>query len=435
MKKPHRGEFQSLNSVENITILKEEDYDGPIRVVVVDDDYEDFLQIDTLLKEVESTQYQLEWISNSTDAIERIKLQNGDVYFVDYFLDARTGLDILDQLKNSKMTKPIIILTGRNDLQVDIATMEKGASDFLSKNELTSSLLERSIRYSIKQCEDKEKLKELHLHRAEKEAAMLANKNKNQFIAGISHEIRTPLSSILGFVELAMEPNLAEKDRIEYLSIVKRNGEHLLDLINDFLDLAKLESGNIDIQEEDFQWKLILSDVIQALKPKAEEKGIVLGFEALESNFDHIKNDSHRFRQILFNLLSNAIKFTDNGYVSIACVVDSDSLGARNNLLVTITDSGIGLSSEEQQKIFKPFKQGNAKLVRKYGGTGLGLDLSKKMAQAMGGDLLLVNSTPSVGSTFKLVLPGCFSSMEKDFRRIPFKESVSMVMDSVKAQM
>lgn len=379
-----------------------------IQVVVVDDDYDDFLLIENLLKDVEDPNYHLEWISNSSAALEKIKLQKADVYLIDNFLDTRTGLDILDELKNSGIVKPMILLTGRADRQIDIAAMEKGASDFLSKNELSASILERSIRYSIKQCEDQYKLRDLHLHRAEKEAAIEANRNKNQFIAAISHEFRTPLGSILGFIDLAMESNLCEKDRIEYLGIVKRNGEHLLELINDFLDLAKIESGNVDVQEENFDWQLVVQDVVQSLKPKALGKGITLDYEILNNHLSFMKTDSRRFRQILLNLIGNAIKFTDQGHVKVECLVECDPASGHNNLHVSIVDTGIGMTVEEQQKIFKPFKQANSKLVQKYGGTGLGLDLSKKLALAMGGDLTLVSSKPNIGSTFRLVLPGCF---------------------------
>jgi len=382
----------------------------PIRVTVIDDDQDDFVLVKNFLNDVEGESYQIEWIPDSTLALEKIKLQTADVYLVDYSLDIRTGLDILDELKTLELTKPIILLTGREDRQIDISAMEKGAADFLSKKELTSSILERSIRYSIKRCEDRKKIGEMHMHKAEKEAAILANRNKSQFIAGISHEIRTPLGAIVGFVDLAMDPTTPENDKLEYMGIVKRNGEHLLNLINDFLDLAKMESGNVDILPEDFAWKFVVEDVVRLLKAKAIEKGISLNFETKNSVYDFIRCDPHRFRQILLNIIGNAIKFTDEGKVNVKCDVHCDSVSGEKSLVVTILDTGIGLSPEEQQRIFKPFKQANSSLVRKYGGTGLGLDLSKKLALAMGGDLILVNSMPKVGSTFKLVLPGCFNA-------------------------
>ena len=385
----------------------------PIQVVVIDDDREDFVLIKDYLSEVEGTQYEFEWIPTFKDAIEAIKKQAADVYLIDYRLDGQTGLDILDSLQALDLKKPMILLTGQGDHRVDLEAMRKGASDFLTKDKVTMDILERSIRYSMKRAEDKEKLREAERFKAEKEASDLANKAKSQFLANMSHEIRTPLGAIIGFAELAQDPAISEVDRANFISVIRRSGQNLLEIINDVLDLSKIEAGHLQVESLDFNWRAVVSEVIDLLKPKATAKGITLKCEIDSKIPKTLKSDSHRFRQVLTNLIGNAIKFTEKGHVTIKCnteLVKQDS----TNLIVSIHDTGIGISPNDQKKLFKPFKQANSSLSRKFGGTGLGLDLSRKLARALRGDVTLTRSLPNVGSTFAFKLPGDFTLCKLD---------------------
>ncbi len=387
--------------------------DKPIHVVVVDDDRDDFFMIKEFLSDVTGTQYQTEWIQTFSEGIESIKKQNADVYIIDYRLGSgHTGLDILDSLQGLNLKKPIIVLTGQSDRMIDIAAMQKGASDFLTKDRINSDLLERSIRYSVKRAQDQEKINEAVIFKADKIAADIANKAKSHFLANMSHEIRTPLGAILGFAELALDPAVSEKERIEFISVIKKSGEGLLEIINDVLDLSKIEAGHLQVESNDFNWRSVLSEVMDLLKPGCTAKGISLNQEIAFGIPDILKSDSHRFRQVLTNLIGNAIKFTARGQVTIKCKTEPRGQNSEAKFVIFVQDTGIGIHVNDQKKLFEPFSQGNSSLSGKYGGTGLGLDLSRKLARALKGNVTLVRSLIDVGSTFDFTLPADFSLID-----------------------
>ena len=389
--------------------------DKPIHVVVVDDDRDDFFMIKEFLSDVTGTQYQTEWIQTFSAGIESIKKQNADVYIIDYRLGSgHTGLDILDSLQGLNLKKPIIVLTGQTDRMIDIAAMQKGASDFLTKDRINSDLLERSIRYSVKRAQDQEKINEAVIFKADKIAADIANKAKSHFLANMSHEIRTPLGAILGFAELAHDPAVSEKERIEFISVIKKSGEGLLEIINDVLDLSKIEAGHLQVESNDFNWRSVLNEVMDLLKPSCVAKGISLIQEIASGIPDILKSDSHRFRQVLTNLIGNAIKFTARGQVTIKCKTEPRGQNSEATLVISVQDTGIGIHVNDQKKLFEPFSQGNSSLSSKYGGTGLGLDLSRKLARALKGNVTLVRSLIDVGSTFDFTLPADFSLIDSE---------------------
>lgn len=366
-----------------------------IHVVVIDDDYEDYLILKDLLSDVRGTRYRTEWISSSQEGLHRIRQQEADVYLLDYHLDSRTGLDILEEVNKENLRRPLILLTAQGDYSVDLAAMQKGASDYLSKTKLSSDLLERSIRYSIKRAQDQVQLEENQKLKLGKEVAELANKTKSEFLAYISHEIKNPLSTILGLSELSQDPETTEAERLHFAAVIHRSAKTLLNLVNDTLDLSRIESGKIEISRDPVLWRSLVHEVIESLKPKATSKGIALNFAAGENLPELILTDPHRFRQILINLLGNALKFTDTGFIDVDCDLD-----LKGNLVISVQDTGIGIAPEESRHLFTPYGQANSKIHQKYGGTGMGLSISKKLAQALGGDLVLTQSTPGAGSTF-----------------------------------
>jgi signal transduction histidine kinase len=378
-----------------------------ISVALIDDDNDDYLLITDYLNAVEGTRYEVHWFSDSTTGLEALKRNNFDVYLVDYRLDSRTGLDVLDEVQKQEIKKSIILLTGKGNRDIDIEAMNKGASDFLSKENLTSESLERSIRHCLKRAQDQEKIKETERLKFEKEAADSANKAKSLFLANMSHEIRTPLGAIIGFVDLALDKHTPENERFDFLGTIKRNSEHLLELINDILDLSKIESGQMQVTKDTFNWREVITDVIETLHVKAQSKNILIQFQDNPSIPTLLTADCQKMRQVIMNVLGNAVKFTSHGNVSILCSLDLAQKPEK--IIFDIRDTGPGISEEEQKKLFQPFTQANSTLSRQYGGTGLGLDLSKKLAKAMGGDLSLLFSKVSAGSTFRFTLPATFA--------------------------
>jgi len=247
------------------------------------------------------------------------------------------------------------------------------------------------------------------LLRESMQAAEDANQAKSAFLSNMSHEIRTPMTAILGFTEvLKRGAERSDSDRQKYLNTISNSGQHLLELINDVLDLSKVESGVIDVEKIATKPANIAFEVSEVLRVKATEKGIKLNV-IVDTEFPvSMIGDPSRLRQIVTNLVGNAIKFTDEGAVSIHVAMDT----ASQRLMLTVVDTGIGMDADQQARIFEAFSQADASITRRFGGTGLGLSISRKLAQALGGDIT-VSSEPGKGSAFSLNLPaGDLSEVE-----------------------
>ncbi len=226
-----------------------------------------------------------------------------------------------------------------------------------------------------------------------KEAAEKANQAKTQFLANMSHEIRTPIGAIMGFTEL-LKSSKSDSDKLNFMAIIERNSQQLLRLIDDILDLSKVEAGKIALEKINFVFTDFLADIGSVMALRAAEKGIsfIMRLDGLVP--EKICTDQLRLRQILSNIAGNAIKFTEAGKVEL--IVKNDN----SKLIFTVTDTGPGISPENSQKLFQSFTQADPSMTRKFGGTGLGLVLSKKLSQILGGDLVLKESHLGKGSTF-----------------------------------
>ncbi len=228
---------------------------------------------------------------------------------------------------------------------------------------------------------------------------------KSEFLANMSHEIRTPMTAILGFTDILLnEPGLdrAPPVRLEALRTIHRNGTYLLQIINDILDISKIEAGKYDIQRNACRPADLLADVLRLMQVRADEKGISLKAEYDGPIPETIQTDSMRLRQILINLLGNAIKFTDVGSVRVVTRLQHNSTQAPL-LQIDVVDTGIGIKPEHQRELFQPFTQAEGSTSRRYGGTGLGLAISKRLAEMLGGSIA-VESTPGHGSRFRVTI-------------------------------
>lgn len=244
-----------------------------------------------------------------------------------------------------------------------------------------------------------------------------ANSAKSQFLANMSHEIRTPLGAIMGFSQLIKENGLSRGEREEYVAVIERNSSQLLRIIDDILDLSKVEAGMMLIESLEFSLPEALTDFSSLMGFKAREKGILFVSRAVTTLPSIINSDPTRLRQILMNVVGNAIKFTDRGQVEMR-------VGYVDGFLeFEIEDTGRGISSEQERNLFQPFTQADASTTRKYGGTGLGLVLTRSLAEALGGEFFLKRSELGKGSTFFVRIRAPSTSNSVTFSGLGFESA------------
>lgn len=232
--------------------------------------------------------------------------------------------------------------------------------------------------------------------------AVSANLAKTYFLANMSHEIRTPMSAILGFAELLLNPSQTDNERHHAISTIHRNGKQLLNVIDEILDISKIEAGRLTVEIIEFDLIEVLTDIKSLLTIKSEEKNLALNFKFENSIPERISSDPTRLRQILMNIISNAIKFTEKGSVLVNISWNGEHVDTDGELIITVEDTGVGIKEDNVDRLFQPFAQVDNSTTRLFGGTGLGLALSQKLAAALGGTVSLEQTRPDYGSIFKI---------------------------------
>jgi signal transduction histidine kinase/CheY-like chemotaxis protein len=230
-----------------------------------------------------------------------------------------------------------------------------------------------------------------------------ASRAKSEFLANMSHEIRTPMAAVMGYADLLLDPRVVSTERVGHIQTIRRNGEHLLSLVNDILDISKIEAGKMQVESIATSVGNVVAEVASLMRVRATEKNLAFEIEYVGPVPETMRSDPTRLKQILLNLVSNAIKFTEAGSVRILVRCTAPE-SASPELVVDVVDTGIGMSQEQAARVFAPFSQGDSSTTRRFGGSGLGLVISRRLANLLGGDIL-VKSAPVKGSVFSLTLP------------------------------
>jgi signal transduction histidine kinase len=417
----------------------------PINILIVDDNQNNLFTLHSLLQQY--FQLQILEATSGAQALKILALTPIDLIILDVQMPDMDGFEMAQAVRSRKKTQhiPIVFLTAAYKAEeFKQRGFAVGAADYLTKPIESQQLISRIqiyVRFVEQDRQHKQELEHKVQARTEelsnanqsleqeiterkqieaqlnqeieereqieqalqeaKDTSEAANLAKSQFLANMSHELRTPLNAIIGYSEMLQEDleDTGQTTSLPDLHKIHSAGNHLLGLINDVLDLSKIEAGKMDLFLERVDLEILLDEVISTAQPLIAKKANVLEIERSDT-LGEMHTDMTKLRQMLLNLLSNAAKFTENGIICLNVKRDD----ALNQFIFCVADNGIGMTEEQQQKLFQPFIQADASTTRRYGGSGLGLTITKQFAEMMGGTIQL-NSQFGIGSTFTLTLP------------------------------
>ncbi|MGH7094440.1 MAG: ATP-binding protein [Stellaceae bacterium] len=381
----------------------------PRRSVLIVDDDDDFAE--SLAELIEPHGYEAVIVNSAEQALAAMAPYPGEldptaepppVVFVDVRLGGTSGVDVLVRLRALSPDLICVVMTAELDTQTAIAALRRGAYDYFDKSRDPGTLLAVLDRcFDLKKLQSEREAAYEQL-RAAKEEAEAANRAKSGFLATMSHELRTPLNAIIGFSEMMQREvlgALGNEQYRTYVSDIHASGTHLLQIINDILDLSKAESGKLELYEDVFDLRDIIRAVSQLTSTRIRDAGLSNATH-LPADLPLLRADERKTKQVLLNLVTNSAKFTPHGgHIEVIGAFDRQA-----GLMLTVADSGIGIAHDDIARVLEPFVQVDSSLSRQHQGTGLGLPLVKAIIELHGGSLML-DSTVGIGTRVTITFP------------------------------
>lgn len=370
-----------------------------MRILIVDDNKDNV----ELMVQILEDDYSLGVAYSGKECIEKAISERPNLILLDVNMPNMDGYETMQGLQLEERTRDIPVIFASayyKESAMIVKGLEQGAFDYLTKPIDADILLAKvGVVKRIKQAEDKIRQQKNKLEVINKKLEA-ADELKSIFLASMSHELRTPLNSIIGFTGLLLMEVVGgiNEDQKEQLERVKRNGNHLLDLINDVLDISKIEAGKIDLSISEFDIVELLAEITKSIVPEVNAKGLKFEINMPDSAVI-IRNDRRRVQQIIANFLSNALKFTAHGSINLEFLNENTE-----EITVVVKDTGVGIKQGDQDRLFEPFQQIDKDFTKSYKGTGLGLYLSKQLSTVIGGEIMF-ESLYGEGSQFRLMLP------------------------------
>ncbi len=387
----------------------------PALILVVDDEPDlELLIRQRFRRKIKDGELEFDFAINGEEALKKLETTNRhfDMVLTDINMPVMDGLTLLNRIKEQEGPYKAVVVSAYGDLENIRTAMNRGAFDFITKPidfsdlELTILKTVNEVRLIRKGLEAHEQLEttiqEKERAELETDRARQSEKFKQQFLANMSHEIRTPMNSVVGLTYLLLKTPLNDQ-QFRYIDTIRKSSENLLVIINDILDVSKIEAGKMVFEKTAFVFSEMLDNLYQMMLIRANEKQLPLELKFSPDIPEVLIGDPVRLHQILINLVGNAIKFTETGKVSIA-VAPVDISGDHCKIRFNITDTGIGVSPETVGVIFESFSQATSDTNRKFGGTGLGLTISKQLIDLQGGAIDLASEV-GTGTTFSFWLP------------------------------
>jgi len=387
------------------------------KILVTDDDLN---TLKTLSANLEDMGYRVATATKGQEALELIRKRGFNIIIADIKLPDISGLEILETAKELNPETAVIMITGHASLETAVNAINEGAYAYILKP-VAMSELETTINNALREqrllSENRELVESLQQSNKRMEEANRAleqvSQAKSDFTARMSHELRTPLNSIIGFSEVLLSKKMSPADRAtheEFLGYIHISAEHLLHLIDSILDLSKIEAGKLTLEPREFDFRVLLEDVNITVLPMLTAKKQTITIEIGEG-VNTIFADEPKMRQIFLNLLSNAHKFTPRkGNIKVVCQMENPHL-----LHCSVIDNGIGISPQDQQRIFEEFGQAKENPTDNARGVGLGLSIAKRLVELHGGSIWII-SEPGGGSTFTFTIPLNRNGREPDAR-------------------